>query len=79
MTSFDQYLEQFRGDDDPMATCRERGRHDWGYGWVQTVKGRTIRCVDCGVEYVEPCDHAPARTNNMQWQARRLDAELRKT
>lgn len=78
-TDLDAYFEQFRGDPDPMSICRERGRHNWGMGWFQTLNGRTIRCVDCGVEYVEPYDHAPSRTDNMAWQASRLDAELKKT
>lgn len=69
------YLEQFLGDDAPDALCRERGKHNW-YSSV-SIYGRFAECRDCHLRLQEPHEHAPDRTNWLEYHMARLDAALK--
>lgn len=69
------YLAQFVGDDDPMATCRQRNKHNWYT--ASSIFGRFAECRDCHTRIQEPHEHAPDRINWLEYHMDRLNGELR--
>jgi hypothetical protein len=69
------YLEQFRGDVDPLAVCRENGGHNWYE--ARGIYGKWAECRHCHIRVEVPHEHAPDRMNWLEYHMARLDAELR--